>query len=476
MTNGAGLFDENGREVAGLNRLLRRNIRKDMSDSDWNVETVAASIMDTVDLTDQWTVFGGLRYDHYDYQTFANFDPDGRGGPLPRTWTEFTNTDGFWNGHAGVTWSFIPAVNVYAAYSTATNINGGESDVGTSCGYGGICVVNENRDLGNPEHTRNLEAGVKWSLLDSKLLATAAVFQSTKMDVMESPSGDSYSVLGTLNTGKNRVQGVELGLSGNLTDKLSVQAGLAVMESEVLESVNLDNVGKPLANFADTSASLHMKYQILPKFSFGGTLTYEGDRHTGQPDTAANEAMTIPAYTVLDLFASLGRNILRSLARNPTFISAALPARIFPPRFNRYRGGETYGPHIDGALMQVPGTDRTLRSDLAATLFLSAPEEYDGGELTVEANAGTQQFKLQAGSLVLYPATSVHFVTPVTRGDRIGSFFWIQSMVRDARQRELLYRLDRTVQALTAELGGGHAEVTNLAGLYHNLIRQWADA
>ena len=305
------LFDENGREVAGLNRLLRRNIRKDMSDSDWNVETVAASIMDTVDLTDQWTVFGGLRYDHYDYQTFANFDPDGRGGPLPRTWTEFTNTDGFWNGHAGVTWSFIPAVNVYAAYSTATNINGGESDVGTSCGYGGICVVNENRDLGNPEHTRNLEAGVKWSLLDSKLLATAAVFQSTKMDVMESPSGDSYSVLGTLNTGKNRVQGVELGLSGNLTDKLSVQAGLAVMESEVLESVNPDNVGKPLANFADTSASLHMKYQILPKFSFGGTLTYEGDRHTGQPDTAANEAMTIPAYTVLDLFATY--DISRSL-------------------------------------------------------------------------------------------------------------------------------------------------------------------
>lgn len=173
---------------------------------------------------------------------------------------------------------------------------------------------------------------------------------------------------------------------------------------------------------------------------------------------------------------SLGRKILRSLAGNATFISAALPGRIFPPRFNRYRGGETYGPHIDGALMQVPGTDRTLRSDLAATLFLSAPDEYDGGELTVEADAGTQQFKLQAGSMVLYPATSVHFVTPVTRGDRIGSFFWVESMVRDARQRALLYRLDRTVQALTGELGGDHEEVTNLAGLYHNLLRQWADA
>ena len=125
--------------------------------------------------------------------------------------------------------------------------------------------------------------------------------------------------------------------------------------------------------------------------------------------------------------------------------------------------------------MQGPGTGRTLRTDLAATLFLSAPDEYDGGELTVETDAGTQQYKSEAGSLVLYPATSVHFVTPVTRGVRFASFFWIQSMVRDARQRELLHRLDRTVQALTGELGGGHAEVTNLAGLYHNLVRRWAD-
>ena len=172
---------------------------------------------------------------------------------------------------------------------------------------------------------------------------------------------------------------------------------------------------------------------------------------------------------------SLSRHILHSLAGNATFVSAALPERIYPPKFNRYRDGGTYGRHIDGALMQIPGRSRTLRTDLAATLFLSAPDEYDGGELTVETDAGTQQYKPEAGSLVLYPATSVHFVTPVTRGARYASFFWIQSMVRDARQRELLYRLDRTVQVLTGELGGGHAEVTNLAGLYHNLVRQWAD-
>ena len=172
---------------------------------------------------------------------------------------------------------------------------------------------------------------------------------------------------------------------------------------------------------------------------------------------------------------SLSRHILHSLAGNATFIAAALPARIHPPRFNRYCDGGTYGPHIDGALMQVPGASQMLRTDLAATLFLSAPDEYDGGELTVETDSGTRQFKSEIGSLVLYPATSVHFVTPVTRGVRVGSFFWIQSMVRDHRHRELLYSLDRTVQVLTRELGGGHAEVVSLAGLYHNLVRLWAD-
>ena len=176
--------------------------------------------------------------------------------------------------------------------------------MGTSCGYGGICVADDPSELGNPEQTRNLELGTKWSLRGGKLLATAAVFQITKSDVMENPSGDSYSVLGSLNTGKNRVQGIELGLSGNLTDKLSAQAGLALMDAEVLEAVDPDDVGKTLANFADNSASLHLKYQATLKFGFGGTMTYEGERYTGQPDTAANEAMAVPDYTVFDVFAT----------------------------------------------------------------------------------------------------------------------------------------------------------------------------
>lgn len=171
----------------------------------------------------------------------------------------------------------------------------------------------------------------------------------------------------------------------------------------------------------------------------------------------------------------LGNRILRRLAVNPTFISAALPGRIYPPKFNRYADGGTYGAHIDGSLMQMPGSALSLRTDLSATLFLSAPDEYDGGELTVETNYGGHRVKLRAGDMVLYPSTSLHQVTPVTRGARIAAFFWIQSMVRDSQHRELLFELDQTVQRLTSELGGAHPEVVRLSGLYHNLVRQWAE-
>lgn len=172
---------------------------------------------------------------------------------------------------------------------------------------------------------------------------------------------------------------------------------------------------------------------------------------------------------------SLGNHILRRLGLHPQFISAALPERIYPPRFNRYTGGGTYGAHIDSALMHVPGTAQSLRSDLSVTLFLSEPEEYEGGELCIDAPFGRQSIKLAAGNLVLYPSTTLHHVTPVTRGARIASFFWLQSMVRDNHLRELLYTLDQSVQRFTSELGGAHEEVVRLSGLYHNLLRQWAE-
>lgn len=172
---------------------------------------------------------------------------------------------------------------------------------------------------------------------------------------------------------------------------------------------------------------------------------------------------------------SLGNHILRKLAQHPAFISAALPKQIYPPKFNKYAEGETYGAHIDGSLMQLPGLSQSLRTDVSATLFLSEPEEYDGGELTIETNYGSQQVKLPAGDMVVYPSTSLHKVVPVTRGARIASFMWIQSMIRDSQQREMLYGLDSSVQVLTQELSGEHAEVVRLSGLYHNLIRQWAE-
>ena len=302
---GAGycISDPDGNTVEDLNTLMQRDITRGDKDSDWNVDTVALYLMDTVELSETWTAFGGVRYDFYDYSTFANFDPDGRSGPAPSEWTEFADDGGYWNGHIGASYQITENGNVYASFSTATNLNGGESDVGTSCGYGGICVDSTDPQLGDPEQTQSWELGTKWQLNEGKLLATAAIFRITKDDVMESPSGNSYSTLGTLNTGKNQVEGIELGLTGHVTDTLSVAAGIALMDAEILESINADNEGKTLANFADNSASLHVKYQATPQWAVGGTATYEDARFVGQPDSAANEDLGIPSYTVFDAFA-----------------------------------------------------------------------------------------------------------------------------------------------------------------------------
>jgi len=171
----------------------------------------------------------------------------------------------------------------------------------------------------------------------------------------------------------------------------------------------------------------------------------------------------------------LGDVIINTLSQQPTFVSAALPLRIFPPMFNRYRTGNTYGLHVDNAIRYVPGNPTPIRTDLSATLFLCDPQEYEGGELVIEDNFGSQRVKLNAGDLVLYPSTSLHTVTPVSDGARTCAVFWLQSMVRSNQQREPLFELDQSVQSLTAELGAGHDDVVRLSGVYHNLIRQWAD-
>ena len=171
----------------------------------------------------------------------------------------------------------------------------------------------------------------------------------------------------------------------------------------------------------------------------------------------------------------LGEMILEALGQNALFVSAALPLKVFPPLFNRYRGGQSFGNHVDNAIRQVTGTPHRVRADLSATLFLSEPEEYEGGELVVEDTYGVHSVKLPAGHLILYPATSLHHVRPVTRGARVASFFWIQSMVRDDGERTLLFDLDMAIQRIGGETPD-HPSVIQLTSVYHNLLRRWADA
>ncbi len=171
-----------------------------------------------------------------------------------------------------------------------------------------------------------------------------------------------------------------------------------------------------------------------------------------------------------------GRLVLDALGRSPLFIAAALPLRIFPPLFNRYEGGEAFGTHVDNAVRIHRASEFRVRSDLSATLFLEDPDAYDGGELVVEDNLGVHATKLPAGHLLLYPASSLHRVEPVRRGARVASFFWIQSMVRDDSARTLLFDLDRSIQALAADRRQDDREIIRLTGIYHNLLRRWADA
>ncbi len=173
------------------------------------------------------------------------------------------------------------------------------------------------------------------------------------------------------------------------------------------------------------------------------------------------------------LARELGDLILSALERNPLFISATLPAQVYPPMFNRYEGGQRFGNHVDNAVRLLPGGSMKIRTDISATLFIAEPSEYDGGELVVEDTYGTHAVKLPAGDMVLYPATSLHRVNPITRGARVASFFWIQSMVRDDAQRALLFDLDMSIQRLNAT-GGDENARTQLTGCYHNLLRMWA--
>jgi PKHD-type hydroxylase len=178
-----------------------------------------------------------------------------------------------------------------------------------------------------------------------------------------------------------------------------------------------------------------------------------------------------------ELSRRLGERIVKAITSSPLFLSAAIPLHIFPPLFNRYNAsdGHHFGIHVDNAVRGDPLTGLRIRTDLSVTLFLAEPDEYDGGELVVEDTYGSHEVKLPAGDLVLYPSTSLHMVTPVRRGARVASFFWLQSMVRDAQARSMIFDLDTAIQSLAERLGRDDPETVKLTGIYHNLIRHWAE-
>jgi len=299
--------------LPGIRHLMDRSVSKGASDALFDIETSAFYVMDTVKINAAWDVFFGLRQDSFDYSN----DTTSRSGEQL-----FSYSDTLYNGHLGLVFNLSEDANFYATYSTATNINGGESDLGANCGYGGLCGDPEQAQRSDPEFVENLEIGSKWQFMDDELLATVALFRITKSDVMESV-GDAYSSLGTLNTGKNRVQGIELGLSGEITEQLSIQASAAVMNSQVLESFITDNIGRDLSNFADQSYYLQLRYQATETFAFGGDYTYKSEMYGGQPDTAAgfdssinDYTIVVPAYSVVNLFANYSVNDALTLRLN----------------------------------------------------------------------------------------------------------------------------------------------------------------
>lgn len=198
----------------------------------------------------------------------------------------------------------------------------------------------------------------------------------------------------------------------------------------------------------------------------------DGNVTSGAGSASVKRNRQLPEQGAVTLAAQA--RITEALMANAAFLSAALPHTVFPPLFNRYGGGETFGLHVDNSIRFHGQTGARIRTDLSATLFLTDPEDYDGGELEIEDHSGAMRYKLPAGHMLLYPSTSLHQVTPVTRGERISCFFWLQSLVADPGERELLFDLDQTVQSLSDERGKSDAEVLRLTQIYHNLVRKFA--
>jgi catecholate siderophore receptor len=315
------ISDASGKAVSNLNNLTGQKVfRAPYAARHWQLETIAGYLMDTVDLSSALTVFAGVRVDHfkftigqYNVQTNAPVNFTGR------TSNVFDYTETLWNGHLGLTYKVAHGGMLYATMSSAADINGGESDT-SGAGYGGFLLDSAGGAVAKPERSWNYEVGTKWNVLDEKLLLTAALFRTEKSNIME---GADYNAVGSFNTGKLRVQGIELSVAGNVTDQWSLQGGFTWMKAKVLESANpginagqlalgATNIGKTIANFADVQADITSRVQVTDRAALGASLKYKSKRYGGQPDTAAAYSYTgngvfsytqpVPAYAVVDLF------------------------------------------------------------------------------------------------------------------------------------------------------------------------------
>jgi catecholate siderophore receptor len=268
---------------------------------DWKVNTISAYAMDTVDVTKWLALFGGVRLDHYTYDLATN---------SAGTVAAYGYSGNLWNYHGGITITPRKGRMIYASIGSATNINGGESDVGTNCGYGGFCTVTGTGYYGSPVKTTNYELGTKWEIGDD-LLISASLYRLYKDGTFQSATGDSYQQTGTLNTGRYRVQGAEISLVGNIGKRLSGSVGASFGTSKVLTSTTAADIGHKLSNFANNQANAQLKYQLTKQLAVGGNVNYKSSMAAGQPDTAAvystaigNYSYQVPAYTTFDAFAT----------------------------------------------------------------------------------------------------------------------------------------------------------------------------
>jgi len=296
------ILDGEGNEVSNISQLMGRTYSDDYDDAVMNIETVSLYMMDTFKINEQLDLYYGARLDSFDYSN----DTISRDVE-----TAYEYSDTMYNGNIGLIYDLSEDVNVYANYSTATNINGGESDLGASCGYGGVCGSADQVPDSDPERVENIEIGTKFMALDDKFMFTASLFQITKRDVMESVGDDDYAALGTLNTGENKVKGIEIGFVGDITEQLSVQFSATSMDAEVIDSITESNIGLTLSNFAENSAYLQVRYEINDQFVIGGDYAYQSEMYAGQPDTAAGYdaennrySIVVPDYQVVNLFAN----------------------------------------------------------------------------------------------------------------------------------------------------------------------------